>query len=160
MLAWDQNAQMIPGWPIVTATGVGSFDKRCNTPVYGDLDQDGNLDFFMTTGNSKLVFAEFDDVPFDKYRSPCPQWRYNRKQNATKYFPSPEPAGCGDVDASGLDDIDDAVYLINYIFNGGNPPVVLEDGDVDCSGMIDIDDVVYLIVYIFASGPAPCADCP
>jgi len=66
------------------------------------------------------------------------------------------PIICGDADGSSLVDIDDAVYLINYIFGGGPPPDPLEIGDVDCSGSIDIDDVVYLINYIFAGGSAPC----
>lgn len=63
---------------------------------------------------------------------------------------------CGDADASGSADIDDAVYLISHIFAGGPAPDPLESGDADCSGAIDIDDVVYLIAYIFSDGPAPC----
>jgi agmatine/peptidylarginine deiminase len=73
---------------------------------------------------------------------------------------------CGDADGSAGDpavDIDDVVYLINYIFAGGTPPDPIEAADVDCSGgsvPVDIDDVVYLITFIFSSGPAPCSDCP
>lgn len=63
---------------------------------------------------------------------------------------------CGDADASGDVDIDDVVYLIQYIFAGGPAPQPLEAGDADCSGYVDIDDVVYLIQYIFAGGNAPC----
>jgi hypothetical protein len=72
---------------------------------------------------------------------------------------------CGDANGSGGDppvDIDDVVYLINYIFAGGPMPIPIESADVDCSGgdvPVDIDDVVYLINYIFAGGQAPCADC-
>ncbi len=62
----------------------------------------------------------------------------------------------GDADGSGAVDIDDVVYLIQYIFSGGPAPDPLESGDADCSGLIDIDDVVYLIQYIFNSGPPPC----
>jgi len=63
---------------------------------------------------------------------------------------------CGDADASGGADIDDAVYLISHIFSGGPEPVPYESGDADCSGGIDIDDVVYLIAYIFSGGNTPC----
>lgn len=63
---------------------------------------------------------------------------------------------CGDTDGSGLVDIDDVVYLINYIFLSGPEPVPYESGDVDCTSEIDIDDVVYIILYIFAGGNAPC----
>ncbi|MFH1891575.1 MAG: dockerin type I repeat-containing protein [Candidatus Zixiibacteriota bacterium] len=62
----------------------------------------------------------------------------------------------GDADASGEVDIDDVVYLLNYIFSGGLPPLPEFAGDADCSSEVDIDDVVYLIQYIFASGTAPC----
>jgi len=66
------------------------------------------------------------------------------------------PAVCGDADGSTEVDIDDVVYLIQYIFSGGPAPSPVAAGDADCSGEIDIDDVVYVIAYIFADGPAPC----
>jgi hypothetical protein len=91
-----------------------------------------------------------------------------------KYSPAPPGAGfapvftksvisvvqvsyvCGDADVSGDVDIDDAVYLIAYIFSGGPPPEPTAAGDADCSGDVDIDDVVYLIAYIFSGGNYPC----
>jgi len=72
----------------------------------------------------------------------------------------PPPYLCGDANGSTEVDIDDAVYLITYIFGGGPAPDPTETGDANCSGGIDIDDVVYLITYIFSGGPAPCAACP
>ncbi len=66
----------------------------------------------------------------------------------------------GDANGSGGVDIDDVVYLINYIFGGGPPPV--QDnccGDANGSGGVDIDDVVYLINYIFGGGPPPVDIC-
>ena len=67
---------------------------------------------------------------------------------------------CGDVNGSGNVDIDDVVYLINYIFAGGPAPVPQECiGDANGSGNVDIDDVVYIISYIFTGGPPPVTDC-
>jgi len=63
---------------------------------------------------------------------------------------------CGDVNASTFVDIDDVVYLIQYLFAGGPEPEPVESGEVDCSEPIDIDDIVYLIVYLFQGGVAPC----
>ena len=63
---------------------------------------------------------------------------------------------CGDPNASGEVDIDDAVYLIGYIFSDGPAPIPLQAGDPDCSGSADIDDAVYLINYIFTGGNPPC----
>jgi C1A family cysteine protease len=73
---------------------------------------------------------------------------------------------CVPGDANGIGDpavdIDDVVYLINFIFAGGAAPVVdLCCADVDCSGdpPVDIDDIVYLINFIFSGGPLPCGAC-
>jgi subtilisin family serine protease len=60
----------------------------------------------------------------------------------------------GDADRSGAIDIGDAVYLISYIFAGGQPPASYE-GDADSSGAIDVSDAVYLISFIFGGGPPP-----
>jgi len=70
------------------------------------------------------------------------------------------PYVCGDADNSGEIDIDDAVYMINYLFSGGPSPDPTESAEVNCSSTIDIDDVVYLITYLFSGGPEPCAGCP
>jgi hypothetical protein len=63
---------------------------------------------------------------------------------------------CGDCDSSGGIDIDDVVFLIAFVFQGGSSPDPADAGDVDCSASIDIDDIVYLISYVFTGGPAPC----
>jgi len=72
--------------------------------------------------------------------------------NAGSYMP-------GDADASNGVDIDDAVYLISYIFSQGLAPTLINTGDPDGSCEVDIDDVVYLVLYIFSSGPAPLPGC-
>ena len=71
-----------------------------------------------------------------------------------------KPYVCGDVDESEDVDIDDVVFLVNYIFADGPSPEQLEAGDADCSGDADIDDVVYIIAYIFSGGLESCAHCP
>jgi len=67
---------------------------------------------------------------------------------------------CGDCDTSENVDIDDVVYIIEYIFANGPAPEPIESGDVNCVGGVDIDDVVYLIAYIFGGGQSPCDGCP
>ena len=62
----------------------------------------------------------------------------------------------GDADGNGNITVSDAVYLINYIFNGGPTPSPILSGDTDCSETVTISDAVYLITYIFSGGPAPC----
>ncbi len=69
---------------------------------------------------------------------------------ADRYLP-------GDANSDGIVDIDDVVFIIEYIFAGGPEPDPYEAGDVNCSDDIDIDDAVYLIAYIFDGGPPPCS---
>jgi hypothetical protein len=62
----------------------------------------------------------------------------------------------GDVNYSGYIDIDDIVYLINYVFGGGPEPMPeLAAGYASCDQSVDIDDIVYLINYVFQGGPEP-----
>jgi hypothetical protein len=77
---------------------------------------------------------------------------YDLFVNTGSYLP-------GDADASGAVDVDDAVYLINYIFAEGPAPVPMNSGDSDASCEINIDDVVYVVIYVFSGGPAPLPGC-
>lgn len=66
---------------------------------------------------------------------------------------------CGDADGNDQVAINDAVFIINFIFGGGPAPNPLAAADADCNGQISITDAVYIINYIFGGGPAPCASC-
>ncbi len=61
----------------------------------------------------------------------------------------------GDVTGDEEVDIADALFLINYLFNQGSPPIPLEKADVNCDGLVDVADVAYLINYLFAGGASP-----
>ncbi len=63
---------------------------------------------------------------------------------------------CGDANSDGNVNVSDAVYIINYIFIGGNPPDPLEAGEVNCDGNVNVSDAVWIINYIFIGGKAPC----
>jgi hypothetical protein len=63
---------------------------------------------------------------------------------------------CGDATKDGVVDIADAIFLLNYVFKGGDPPDPLELGDVNSNGVVDLEDIVYLLNYLFKGGPAPC----
>lgn len=63
---------------------------------------------------------------------------------------------CGDANKDGVVDLADAVYLLNYVFRGGDPPDPLELGDVNNDGIVDLEDIVYLLNYLFKGGPSPC----
>jgi hypothetical protein len=61
----------------------------------------------------------------------------------------------GDANGDGKISVSDVVYLINYLFKGGPPPINPSDANGD--GKISVSDVVYLINYLFKGGPPPVA---
>jgi hypothetical protein len=68
----------------------------------------------------------------------------------------------GDCDFSGGADIDDVVYLTEYLFSGGPPPDMI---DCDCDGFpgVNYGDMLQLIESIFSGGtlfPMPGTDVP
>jgi len=63
---------------------------------------------------------------------------------------------CGDGNHDGQVNISDAVWIINYVFVGGNPPNPLDSGDANCDGTVNISDAVWIINYVFVGGNIPC----
>ena len=66
---------------------------------------------------------------------------------------------CGDANNDGSVDVSDVNYIVNYAFNGGDPPVpVTACGDANADASVNTSDSVYIINFIFAGG-APPSDC-
>jgi len=64
----------------------------------------------------------------------------------------------GDANGDGQANVGDAVFMIGYVFKGGDAPVPTAAGDANCDGQPNVGDAVYLIGYVFKGGPAP--GCP
>jgi hypothetical protein len=60
----------------------------------------------------------------------------------------------GDANADGAIDLEDAIYVFDYLFRYG-PPAPLNVADVTCNGEINIGDVIYLLNYLFRGGSPP-----
>ena len=69
---------------------------------------------------------------------------------------SMEPCLRGDADSNGAIGLADVVFLINFLFKGGEEPVPYANGDVDCVEGVSLTDIVYLINYMFRGGDEPC----
>jgi hypothetical protein len=129
----------------------------------------GTVSNTSAIGAKVLVKAAIDGTPVRQLREISAQTGYCAQSSLDAHFGLGDatvvdsiviewPSGIvrGDADGSEDVDIDDVVFLINYIFSGGAAPDPIASGDADCAGGIDIDDVVYLIAYIFSGGNAPC----
>jgi len=51
--------------------------------------------------------------------------------------------------------VSDVIYIINYLFKGGEEPIPLDSGDANCDGEVNVTDAIYLINYLFRGGPEP-----
>jgi hypothetical protein len=119
IFAWNKMAQLLPGWPLTVATGPNILKDYANTPVVGDINQDGNIDMMMTTALGDLVFINFPDRPLRADISPCPMWRYNRRLN--KIAP-PSPGFATDVvDEPGQGTVPEVFALSQNYPNPFNP---------------------------------------
>jgi len=84
---------------------------------------------------------------------------YKIYQGFLQSFLLSESCQPGDADGDGEVDVDDVIFLLNYIFSDGPEPVDFCCADANGDGAIDIDDVVYIIHYSFAGGPEPRRGC-
>ncbi len=64
----------------------------------------------------------------------------------------------GDANGDGIINVPDVVYLVNYLYRGGDPPDPEEAGDANCDDIVNVADVVYLVNYLYRGGDPP--GCP
>lgn len=128
------------------ATSNGSFFRiddpsgsLANPGVSGGAFTDNNVD--GTSSYSYLIIAE------DISRNFSPHSDYITVSSL--------PFLCGDADNSGSINILDIVYIIEYKYKDGPPPLYLQSAEVNGDGSINILDIVYLIEYKYKEGPAP-----
>jgi len=67
----------------------------------------------------------------------------------------PQEYICGDATGDGTININDVVYIINYLFLSGPDPYPYESANVNCDNKVNLIDVVYLVNYIFRGGYEP-----
>jgi hypothetical protein len=62
---------------------------------------------------------------------------------------------CGDINADGLVNVVDVVYMVNWMFDSG--PILCPEimGDINLYRGVSVADIVYLINYLFDNGPEP-----
>lgn len=85
------------------------------------------------------------------------------RQDATSYHPRDNMLYCffispparGDVNADGVINSADVVFVINYLYREGSAPNPVSVGDTTCDEVVNVGDVVFLINYLYRGGPAP-----
>lgn len=73
--------------------------------------------------------------------------------------PPPCQGRCGNANGDASVNVSDAVYMINYVFVGGEAPrPVMACGNANGDSSTNVSDAVYIINFVFVGGQAP-GDC-
>lgn len=65
------------------------------------------------------------------------------------------PQRRGDANDNGLVDLNDSLYINNYLFNNGPAPSCMDAADANDDGAVNISDSSYIVNWIYFGGPAP-----
>ena len=66
----------------------------------------------------------------------------------------------GDPDDDGVSRLTDGVYVLNWLFTGGEEPTCLESADANNDGVVNLTDGVAILNYLFTGGEAPASPGP
>jgi hypothetical protein len=107
-----------------------------------DLDGDGDLDIAIVAGHdARSAYSVFS---LENRSNAIDAARFRR----------------GDVDASGLVDITDPIFLLQFLFQGGEPPGCHDAADTDDDQHLAITDAIRILSYLFQGGEPPVAPGP
>jgi hypothetical protein len=83
---------------------------------------------------------------------------YRWASNGSQSFYVLPPYISGDANGDGVINVADVVYLVNFLYRGGDPPVPMGAGDANCDDIVNVADIVYLVNYLYRGGDPP--GCP
>jgi hypothetical protein len=161
--SWFTLQWTVPG-EYVGEHPISNYDIRYDTIPVGPDPQDwwDSAEACAGEGFFNLTVGQTDSFRVAKDNSWChpncyfaikgldDRPNYSEISNIVKFT-------CGDATGDGIVNIADVVYLVNYLFAGGDPPFPMAVGDATCDGVVNIADVVYLVNYLFAGGDPPCS---
>jgi hypothetical protein len=113
------------------------------TPANGDPNGDCLVDFEDIVS----LVCIFDDNPMLRVECTCHEPDLGETPNCLP----------GDANNDTSVNIGDAVYMINFVFNGGPEPEPFRilSGDANNDGEANVGDAVFVINYVFNHGPSP-----
>ncbi|MEM7235458.1 MAG: dockerin type I domain-containing protein [Planctomycetota bacterium] len=82
-----------------------------------------------------------------------PVWNFSTGETSVRFVR-------GDVNVSGVVDLSDSVFALDYLFDSRGEPECLDAADVNDDGRVDISDPIALLSWLFLGGPGPPAPSP
>jgi hypothetical protein len=130
--------QFEPEWDSVYLNPTVADSFEAVIPAH---DDDVVIEYYIQAGDSS---GRFEVLPRG-----APEGFYS-------FYILPGPVDCGDANNDGAVNVSDAVYVINFAFDGGPAPEPLEAADCNCDSRVNVSDAVYIINFAFAGGNPPC----
>jgi hypothetical protein len=134
--------------------GADNVDWAVTVLSFFDGDQ-MDIDEYGTSSEGIAEWGLYDVAKYDSVvMIPCvvSEWLSNNDFSLEASL-----VDFGDIDLSGALDVLDIIYLIDFKFKDGPPPVDSDLADTDCSGDVNILDIILLIDHKFKDKPAPVA---
>ncbi len=156
-VVFDQEFESIIGaW----GRGAASNGYRLTNPNHGWFYSEVVPESVTNTGMTMKTYV-FEIRSLDGYYfgfSPCTP---SEATMAYTVVGVPSCYGmCGDANADGTVNVNDAVYIINYVFIGGAPPQPIRAcGNANGDSSVNVSDASFLTNYIFVAGAQPPGDC-
>lgn len=100
-----------------------------------------------------LTFGEQTvDTSFGRCSDGSEEWTFFRWSDAS---PGERNFVRGDANGDCMLELGDAIYVLNYLFKGGESPDPPQSGNANCDEVIDLGDAILLLNYLFKGGPPP-----
>jgi hypothetical protein len=111
-------------------------------------------------GSASIAYTAYRGHPAGAYGVfRCFQVSEEKITNETSCCPASDPSPHfirGDANADGgSPDLADAVFVLSFLFTGGEEPSCEDSADADDSETLEITDAIYLLSYLFLGGPPP-----
>lgn len=157
------SGTLINGQPLAEGAIITAFDPDGVICGIDTIDMDGQFGFMQ-------IYKDDVDTPVDEgaedgdsiifmisgmflKTEPVVTWNKNNDPYEVCEFYNND---CGDANSDGRVNVSDAIYIINYVFNGGAEPYPLKACDMDCDGSCIITDAVRILHFVFNDFDYPC----
>ena len=127
--------------------------------MFGDFDGDGDIEIVVATYTGSIYVYETDTL-YDSSKIEWPMFQhdiYHTGNYHTKIIDIEGKFIRGDADESGVVDLSDAIFILNWLFLGKEGPECWDRADANDDGLIDISDPVAILLYLF-KGQNPIPD--
>jgi hypothetical protein len=152
-----ESAELVGFW----STDNGGIDLRINENSTG-VTYDGNFTIagYFPPGTGKGLFVEganliefvVNNAGLDVNPSGL---RVDAIVAVESSGPAPEKFIRGDADGSGVINITDGIFILNFLFIGGDEPPCRDAADADDSSAVNITDGIVVLNFLFLGGAQP-----